>query len=101
MNEAQWLSCSDPTPMLEFLRHSGKLTERKARLFAVACCRRIWHLLTDERSRTAVEFTEWHADGELGREDIRQASNEAYRAWEEATSVPDDPGEPPDKVLYG
>ena len=35
MTEAEWLTCNDPTRMLEFLR--GKASERKLRLYACAC----------------------------------------------------------------
>jgi len=59
MVEAKWLACTDPFPMLKCLR--GKVGQRKLRLFACACCRRIWRLLVDERSRRAVEIAEQYA----------------------------------------
>src|SRR5215204_3342194 len=61
MTEAEWLACEEPMPVLKFLR--GKATERKLRLFCVACCRRHGHIHSDERSRTAVGVGELLADG--------------------------------------
>jgi hypothetical protein len=88
MNEQQWLACTDPAPMLEFLRGQvsdllgahgqaavggvallellrSKVSDRKLRLFACACCRRIWHLLPNQDVRQAVELAERLADGQV------------------------------------
>ena len=88
MTETEWAACREPDKMLDFLRTSGKLSERKARLFAVAVCRRIWPLLTDERSRRAIEVMEQAADNLASLEDLQVAARaaasvidlDAYRA---------------------
>src|SRR5262245_23943785 len=85
MNEMAWLSCADPDVMLAFLR--GQLSERKLRLFACACLRRIWSLLPDDRCRRAVEVIERCADGLAGRADLQVALADA-EAVEAASTGP-------------
>jgi hypothetical protein len=78
MTEAEWLAANYAGPMLSHLR--GIASERKLRLFAVACCRRVGHLLTDERSRQAVEIAEQYAEGLVDRHRLVQARDEAREA---------------------
>jgi hypothetical protein len=61
MTAEEWARSSDVTAMLTSLE--GKVSERKLRLFAVACCWRVWPLLTDGRSRKAVKVAARYADG--------------------------------------
>jgi hypothetical protein len=77
VDERQWLECTDPQKMLELLEDEA--SERKLRLFAVACCRRIWHLLTDKKSRRSVEIAEAYADRQASSKEVR-AVRQAMRA---------------------
>jgi hypothetical protein len=83
-DEQQWLRATDPQPMLEWLRHSGKASERRLRLPAVACCRRILHLTAEGRSRRAVEVADRYADGLAGGEELLQARQGAGVALRES-----------------
>jgi hypothetical protein len=72
MTQPEWLAGTDPAAMFDFLVYRSHPdmpwfvtpSDRKLRLFACACCRQVWHQLTDERSRATVELAERLADGE-------------------------------------
>src|SRR4051812_47243811 len=61
MDEQEWLTCDDPTPMLEFLRGNGR--KRKRRLFSCGCCRLAFGRYTPAKWERVVEVGERYADG--------------------------------------
>src|SRR4051812_46213882 len=70
-DERGWLACSDPSLMLPLVQRIAG--PRKARLLAVARCRRLWGFFRDPRSRRAVEVAERLADGDATEEERRRA----------------------------
>jgi hypothetical protein len=76
MTEAEWLGCTDPRPMLEFLR--SKASDRKLRLFAVGCCRRA----SEMASFGVVSLAECAADGLATDDELANARSEAERGFE-------------------
>src|SRR5262245_58245273 len=52
MTEAGWLACSDPDWLLEPTTHI--FHTRRTGLWAAACCRRVWHLLSDAYREVVV-----------------------------------------------
>jgi hypothetical protein len=92
--EAEWLVASDAEDMLR--RLNGYLSERKLRLFACACCRRMPLLMDNERNVRAVEAAERYADGLVPKRELKKARKAAdiswltsYEAWDEALSAID------------
>jgi hypothetical protein len=81
----EWLTCGEVRQLLAAVRETA--SQRKMRLFACACCRAIWHLLSDSRNRHAVETAEEFADG-LCDEHQLAAANEASYGVYARTSAP-------------
>jgi hypothetical protein len=77
MNEAEWLACTDSALMLDYLR--GKATGGQLRRFAAACCRAVWPMLTDSRSRAAVVAAERYCERAAAEADLA-AAREAAKA---------------------
>jgi hypothetical protein len=94
MTEAEWRTATDPQAMLVELwrrsrgwrawlrgffgdRGERRRLERRARLFACACCRRIEPLLCDAKLTNAVEVAERYADGTATAAELEAARETA------------------------
>jgi hypothetical protein len=80
MTEADWLACTDPRPMLQSLNmrtraragRQGRTSDlERFRLFACACCRRLWHLLR-QADQEAVQVLEAYTQS-LDRKELLKA----------------------------
>ena len=76
MTEQEYLRCSDPTPILEFLR--GKMSDRKVRLFACACCRTTWPSIPAV-FQEAIRVAEEHADSRATNVELGRAVSAAHK----------------------
>jgi hypothetical protein len=85
MTEAEWLACEDPTEMLLFIKQRRGMRkhtkQRKQRLFSVACCRRIWHLIVNDQCWRCIEAVERFADDQATSEELQAAEADATAIW--------------------
>lgn len=72
MTDEEWVVSNNPAHLLSGL--GPRVSPRKLRLFAVACCHRIEGLLKDPRSKEAVRAAEEMAEG-------KRAPDAFGRAW--------------------
>ena len=82
MTEAEWNVCTHLLDMLEILQ--GKSTNRKMRLFAVACCRRINPCFLCPASHQAILAAERLAEGQATIEEAIPIRRAIEVAWIEA-----------------
>ncbi len=85
MTGAEWLGCDDPEPMLGVV--AGFVGRRKLILFACACFRRVWGLLSDNRSRRAVEIAESFVDGSATESEFAAGEVDANAATDDANDA--------------
>jgi hypothetical protein len=86
VDEATWLALADPRAMLLSLRREA--SDRKVRLFACACCRRIWDLLPDEANRGLVAAVEDRPDGTFDDPELNAALVASSRREHECAADP-------------
>jgi hypothetical protein len=68
MTEQEWLACTDPQAMLDFMFEQA--SRRKIELYTSGCYRSVWHLLTDERFRNKMTMRDRYFDGLATEEEL-------------------------------
>ena len=86
ISEEQWFSAEESNTLLSSLEQHRVITRvpggrRRLALFTCACCRLVWDLIEDERSRRAVEVSERAAEGQASRRELAAAEEEAEAVW--------------------
>jgi hypothetical protein len=71
MTEAEWLTGTDPSPMLMVLK--DRSSDRKRRLIAVASCRAVLKEFPTDRSLPVVNAAERFADDPLALDELQAA----------------------------
>ena len=83
MTDGSWLKCGVTIEnMLRHVERNG--SNRKLRLFAVACCGRFAHLLLDSHSRKALQTSDRFADAVASRPELNAANSAAWNALNSA-----------------
>ena len=89
-----FMNSTEYTDVIWAIARKDVLTEKEMRLFACWCVRQIWHLLKDDRSKTAIIIAEKYAKGEATKNDLKVAAYDAaaavaYVAYDAAAVVAD------------
>src|SRR4051812_40142706 len=91
MTEEEWITSTDPEAMRIFLAKRAIVRRRRGarrlRLAGCACCRRVWGLMSDERSRRAVEASEQFADQVLPESELKRIAEGARKAFKKTGSA--------------
>ena len=86
MTEQEWLQFSATDGVFDYLR-ANRFSTRKARLFAVACCRTLGPWLSETVCHTAVDRSEQFADGGITKQALAE-SRKDFPAEKHFSSAP-------------
>jgi hypothetical protein len=76
MTEAEWLAAKHP---YDLIYHKSCRSDRKRRLLACACARRVLHFLPDLPFEQAISVSETYADGSATEAELRAARREVAK----------------------
>jgi len=119
MTENQWLRCTDPSDMLQFVwtqqqsgikswigclfrgnwRKTKPISNRKVQYVLRACCRRYSQFFADERDKNALQMADMFVEGLVSEQELREASrgcSDGARYMAEACLNPELSSGPPD-----
>jgi hypothetical protein len=87
VTEAEWWAATDRDQVVNWLFFDARGTERKFRLYMVACCAPILPLLDDPAYSRCLTVTERCADGRATPEKWLAVSEEGRRKYESAVKI--------------
>ena len=84
MTEAEWLTCEEPNPMIQFLR--DRTSDRKYRLFSCGCYLNLWSRFpVAEIYRDVLRASEDYAEQRISKSQFKLARKKGD--WEKAPRV--------------
>jgi hypothetical protein len=101
MTEEEWTVCQRPWPLLSLLQSRGSASQRKLRLFSVACCVYNSDLFADARLMRGLSVAEKVADCCAAERECTEAKSVVLDVFEGELDVPQpDGGCGSDPILF-
>lgn len=81
MTESEWWSATEPRLLVDWLFFDALASDRKLRLFAVACCDLLRHLVANPDVLAALDLAEAFADERIDEAVLEVASRTLWEAY--------------------
>jgi hypothetical protein len=88
MTEAEWLTSDDPRLLVDWLFFDALATDRKLRLFSVACCEPLRRLVADSGVLAALDLAEAFADERIDEAAFAAARRPLWDAFHARRNAP-------------